>query len=464
MMAGGGEARLASRRSCRSRRRSMLTERRAQAAVAALAFLAGLPYGVLGPGVALDDQYTLFWAWHLGRWRASGPDQWRSRPLGALVYDLQFGLVGAHPLVWWAAQLAVTVATAVLLVGLLRRVLPLAVATICTSVWIVAANHSTLDQWASGSLAGVSLLLLLAGCCRLAKASAGPGSSWVGVALLAAAPLVYEATLPAAIIAALALPVLLGTHDTWAAAVRRTVPLLVVAVWLVSGSYHLRHDQGWFGFSSVPDALFGQGIARWTLPSALLLATGVVGTALVVARPLAPSLRQAIPAEAARLVLAGLGVVVVGYAPFVRYPINPLGVGDRANVVSAIGGAMVWTGFGWSLSRHGRVLAPLALAFVALLGAARLARAADWANAGRDTEAVRAEVGAGFDHVPPGTFLVAGPPPAGHGGIFGMIGTIDPLVQLARHDTALRATVVVHDDEWAQVPVERRVVLRARPP
>ncbi len=437
----------------------MLTERRAQATTAALALLAGLPFGLFGPGVVLDDQYTLFWAWHLGRWRASGPTQWRARPLGALLYDVQFGVIGPHPVVWWAGQLAVTIATAVLLVALLRRLVPLAVATTATTVWVVAANHSSLDHWGSGSLAGVSLLLLVAGSVLLARAVERDAPPWIGIALLAAAPLVYEATLPPALLAAVALPRLLGHRDSLASAVRRGVPLFAVGASLVLGSYHLRHDQGWFGFSSIPDALFGQGIARWTGPSTVLLCTGLLGVVLVVLRPLSPGVQRAIPFEPARFVLAGLAVAASGYAAFARYPINPLGVGDRANVVSAIGGAMVWTGLGWALAPHRRVLACSALAFAAVLVAARVARAADWANAGRDTEAVRAAVTPAFDRVPPGTLLVVGPPPPGHQGIYGMIGTIDPLVQLARRDLGVRATVVVHDGQWAQVPPERRVVV-----
>lgn len=440
-------------------RRSALTGPRAQAGVAALAVVAGLPFALLGPGVVLDDQYTLFWAWDRGAWGASGPTQWRARPLGALLYNIQYGVIGAHPLVWWVGQLAVTVATAVLLVALLRRVVPVAVAAAATAVWVVAANHSTLDHWGSGSLAGVSLLLLVAGGVLLVRSAEGRGSPWVGVALLAAAPLVYEATLPPALLAAVALPRLLGHPDRLVRAGIRGLPLVAVGVALVAGSYHLRHDQGWFGFASVPDALFGQGIARWTAPSAVLLCAGLLGVVLVLLRPLAPTLRQAIPAEPARLVLAGLGVAAAGYAAFVRYPINPLGVGDRANVVSAVGGAMVWTGLGWALAGHRRVLVPVALAFAAVLGAGRVARAADWANAGDDTAAVRAAVVPAFDRVPAGTVLVAGPPPAGHGGIRGMLGTIDPLVQLARRDLGVRATVVVHDRDWARIPPERRVVL-----
>ena len=437
----------------------MLTERRAQTATAALALLAGLPFGLFGPGVVLDDQYTLFWAWHLGRWRASGPTQWKARPLGALLYDVQFGVIGPHPVLWWAGQLAVTVATAVLLVALLRRMVPLVVATATTAVWVIAANHSSLDHWGSGSLAGVSLLLLVAGSVLLARGTDGIGSPWPGVALLAAAPLVYEATLPPAFLVAAALPRLLGQRDRAAAAALRALPLVAVGVLLVIGSYHLRKDQGWFGFLSIPDALLGQGIARWSAPSTLLLCTGTLGVTLMLARPLTPSLRRLIPAEPARLVVAGLAVAAAGYAAFVRYPINPLGVGDRANVVSAIGGAMVWTGIGWALAGHRRVLVPVTLAFAALLGAARVARAADWANAGRDTEAVRAAVTPAFDRVPAGTLLVAGPPPPGHQGIYGMLGSVDPLVQLARRDLRVRATVVVVAGQWEQVPPEQRVNL-----
>ncbi len=96
---------------------------------------------------------------------------------------MQFGVIGPHPVVWWAGQLAVTIATAVLLVALLRRVVPLVVATATTAVWVVAANHSSLDHWGSGSLAGVSLLLLVAGSVLLARAVERDASPWIGITL-----------------------------------------------------------------------------------------------------------------------------------------------------------------------------------------------------------------------------------------------------------------------------------------
>ena len=120
-------------------------------ALGALAAGATLPLGILGPGRVLDDWYTLFWAWSLGRTHAAGPTQGRSRPLGALVYDVQFGLIGDHPRVWWALQALIAIATTLLLRRLIAHFAPPAVATAVAGVWILSANHSTLDSWASGS-------------------------------------------------------------------------------------------------------------------------------------------------------------------------------------------------------------------------------------------------------------------------------------------------------------------------
>jgi hypothetical protein len=447
------------------------TDQRAERRLAVGLFAGGaalsLPYALAGPGIVLDDWFTLWWGWRDGVWRAAGSTQGRARPVGALVYDLQYGVIGPHPLVWLAFQTIVTALSAVLLFRVLRRFLPSLPAAAVAAVWLLSANHSTLDHWGAGSLAGIALLLLLAGSAALLRGTerSAATTTWLGVALLALSPLVYEATLPASGLAAVFLPWIAGHGFGVRASALRAVPLAAVAAWLVTGSYHLREDQGWFEVSRTLDALFGTGIGRWTTPGAVLFVIGVLGCLAAAAGLVSPLARRLVPARSARLIAAGLGVAAVGYVPFLRYPISPLGVGDRANVVAAVGGAMVWVGIGWALERHRAMLWPVAATFGVVLMAARVGRATDWAAAGDDSRHILAVTADRVRSAPPGRLFVVGPPPKGHRGIIGLTGTIEPAIQYTLRDTTRRATVAITEAEWAAAPPDRKIDLSApRPP
>jgi hypothetical protein len=426
----------------------------------ALAVAAGTPLLVRGPGIILDDWYTLNWARTLGRWHAAGPTQPRARPLGAVVYDLQYGVIGAHPTAWIVAQALLLGIAAVLFHRIGRRFLPAPVAAASALVWVVSANHSTLDSWGAGSLAVVALVLLLGGALADLRSTSAPGEG-LAMTLLAASPLVYEATLPASLCAAVALPWLSGRRPRLLRLAARVTPAAVAGVWLVSGSYHLEKDQGWFGFASIFEALFGQGVARWKGPSAVTMTVALLTCSLAIAARVSPSAQRLVPPGPARLLGAGIAVAVVGYSAFFRYPITALGIGDRANVVSGLGGALAWTAIGWTLHERRRLLAVTALAFASLLGSARYARGCDWADAGDDSRQILAIVVPQVEAAPPGEVLVAGPPPVGHEGIFGLVGTIEPAVQYVLGDSSRKATVAITDEEWQATPPDRRVDIRS---
>lgn len=437
----------------------MRQERRLTLFLWALGGLVALPLLVRGPGIVLDDWFTLWWGWRDGVWRAAGSTQARARPVGALVYDLQYGVIGPHPGIWIALQALATAATAVTLSLLLRRWLQPLPAAAVAAVWLLSANHATLDSWGAGSLAALSLLLLLSGGLVLLRGSEGASAVlvWCGVGLLTASPLVYEATLPAAFAAAVLLPRLAGRVDRWAHAACRAVPVVAAAAVLVTGSVHLRSDQGWFDLRSTVSALAGEGIARWSAPSIVLTTIVLAVSALVLVRPFSSLSRRLLPAGPAMLIVGGFCVAILGYLPFVRYPITALGIGDRANVVAAVGGSMVWVGIGSAAIRHRRWAWPAVAVFLTLLASARLGRALDWAAAGRDAEAVLAVMLPRVAAAPPDVLLVAGPPPEGHHGIVGLTGTIKPAVQYRLRDRQRRATVAVTEREWEATPASNRV-------
>jgi hypothetical protein len=94
------------------------------------------------------------------------------------------------------------------------------------------------------------------------------------------------------------------------------------------------------------------------------------------------------------MVAAGLVVIVVGTLPFVRYFYEPLGAGDRVNVVAGVGTAMVWTGLlSWVAARVPRAPAvALTAVVVAAMGVAQLQRSAAWASAADDAERILASL------------------------------------------------------------------------
>jgi len=432
----------------------------------AAGLLVAIPFAMLGPGIVLDDWYTLWWAWRDGVWHASGPTQWRARPLGAVVYNLQYGVIGAHPLLWFLIQATVTAVTAALLFRLLRRFLPASLGAAVAAVWLVSANHTALDHWGAGSLASLALALGVGGALALLRGEEGSSPGWTcgGVALLVASPLVYEATLPAAFLAAVVLPHLAGWRPSGRQVAVRSLPFLAAGAWLVTGSFHLKNDQGWFDLPSTLPALFGSGIARWAVPSALLLAVGLSGCLAALAGVVSPLARHLIPGGPSGLIGSGAAVAAVGYSAFLRYPISAVGVGDRANVVAAVGGAMVWVGLGWALYGRRHLFAPLTLTFALLLTAARVGRAADWAAAGDDSRRILAVAAPAVRDAPPGRLLVVGPPPKGHNGIVGLVGTIRPAIQYTLKDKTRRSTVAVTEAEWAAVPQDRRIDINLLPP
>src|SRR5439155_13923061 len=180
-----------------------------------VAVLRGLPFVLMGPKFVLDDWFTLFWAWRDGWWRAAGPTQPRARPLGALLYIVEFGVIGRHPGVIAATQLVLTGVTAVLVFALGRRFMPRAVAAGVAVTWVLLPNHTALDHWASGLIAEVGLALLLAGALLLVRAEDRGRVPWAGTLLLGLSALSYEATIVAAVLAVVALPLLSGRRLAW---------------------------------------------------------------------------------------------------------------------------------------------------------------------------------------------------------------------------------------------------------
>jgi hypothetical protein len=419
----------------------------------ALVVLLAIPYAVLGPKFILDDWFTIYWRSARGLLRTS--DQMRSRPGAWLVFVVEFGLIGRHPLVIYLVQVVLTALSAVLLFYVARRFIDTHLAGALAAIWVILPNHSALEHWASTMGIQASLVLLLLGALLLIRATDAEHLPLAAVACFVASALCYEATLPASALALFVVPRVLGRRLRLRTLALEVLPLVLAAAWMYRHSQH--NVTGWFSFGGIYPAHFGLALAP-TRPLGQLLGVGAAALlALALAAPFAPSLRW-LGTTGPRLVLVGLAIIVVGTLPFARYAIDPIALGDRANVVSSIGSATAWLGIIVMLwSRRVLALAVLAV-LVGLCLAEHLQRDHDYALAGRDAARILTAVGQRFPVTPDGA-IVVGPGPIYHHGVIGLIGPVNQAARAYLHRPGLKVYVVQKPQEFLQTPPDLRVTI-----
>jgi hypothetical protein len=427
------------------------------AGLVALVGLLAIRYAVLGPKFILDDWFTLYWRSTRGLLRTS--DQLRSRPGGWLVYVVEFGVIGRHPLAIYAVQVALNALAAVLLYLAARSFVHRSLAAGLAALWVVLPDHSALEHWASTMGIQVSLVLFLAGVLLLVRATDAGRPPVLAIVAMVAAGACYEATLPASLLALYVVPRLRRRPTSWRALALEALPLFAVGGWMLSQSQH--ETTGWFSFSIVYPAHFGWGLTPTKSLGVVLGLVAAVLLVLAVASPLLPSLRP-LGTKGPRLVWAGLAVIVVGTLPFARYAIDPVALGDRANVISAIGAAAAWLGLVVMLwDRRPLALALLAV-LVALCVAEHLQRDLDYARAGRDTAHILTAVGRRYPQTP-SSFIVVGPRPLYHHGVVGLIGPVQQAARAYLHRPSILVAVAQTPGEFYRTPPELRLDTRTIP-
>jgi hypothetical protein len=110
------------------------------------------------------------------------------------------------------------------------------------------------------------------------------------------------------------------------------------------------------------------------------------------------------------MIAVGLLVIAAGTVPFTFYPYAPLGAGDRFNLVSSIGGALVWVGIAVALWRFRTVVLAVGVIVAALSGAARVQRIDHWTTAAADGRRITDAIQARFPSPPAGD-VILGPSP-----------------------------------------------------
>jgi hypothetical protein len=429
------------------------------AAVSVLSLLTSAVYAVLGTGYVLDDWFTLRNARFEGAWASAGAAQQTARPGAAVVYAVVFGLVGQHPLVVLAVQAAIGLATAVVLVHLLRRFFPPGLALVATLLWVLLPNHSSLEVWASAT--NIALCVLLTVIAADLLCARDRWSQWTAVPVFAAAGLCYEAVLPLAAVAILVVPWVRRGRPDWRLVGGGAVVLGGVAVWIVTHWQPAKQvSKSWADLTQMIGGHFGWGIVPDGPVASILTLVALVGIGVALARVALPSFRShAGPPEWA--VVTGLGVMALGTVPFARYLYAPLGAGDRFNFVSSIGGALVWAGILallWDWRR------PLSVALVVVLagaaGVTRIERSVIWHEAGRDALAIQRGVVATIPH--PQGVVVVGPAPIQRQNIAAYLdqSNIEGALQLGYDDPHQRAGLAFSQRQFDSYPAAQRFDLR----
>ena len=439
-----------------------MTDGRTRLLLAGAVIALALPYLVLGPNLLLDDWFTLWFRLDDGILWAGGKEQLRARPGAWSVFLVQFGLIGAHPLALYVLQVGVNAVAVLLLHAACRRLLGPPTALAVALVWAGLANHSTLDRWASAMPALVSLVLLLAGVVLLERTADGEGPAWTAGLAFVASGLTYEASLAPAAVAVIAIPWLCTRRLL---PVRHVVALEAAVVatgaWMFANSQHRGGEfEGWLDFGAMLPAHVGWALVRPQWLGVALAVVGIVGVTLALARPLAPTLRS-LPPRPTHLTLGGLAVIALGTAAFVRYPIAPTGLGDRANCVSSVGTALLWVGVGSLLwPARPKLARGAAAVFATLLVVGHVQRDVDYARAGDDSVRVLAALDRTYPSRPAGATVVVGPGPIRHHGIVGLIGPLDQAVRADSGDKTRRARVAEDAADWAATPRHLRLDVR----
>jgi hypothetical protein len=360
--------------------------------VAALA----LPYALAGPRLLIDDWHFLRNAHFDGIFAAGGGRQLIARPVAWLIYAVQFGVIGRHPMVLYVLQTAANAGVAVALFCLARRFLARDVALGVAVAWVLLPNHSSLSRWFATLPAVLGLLLVILGALLLDREL-----PWPAISCFAVAALTYEALIPVAGFALISVT-LLRRRRIGAEVLAGLLVLACITQWV--WTHRIYPVTVPADFTRLLPIHFGSGIASGRPAAALLSVIAGIAVTGALVRLALPSFR-ARTGFPERLVLAGVLVIGVGSVAFFRWPWIVTGMNDRANVVGSIGAAMVWVAIGLMLARIRRSLAVAgAVLAILLVLPAHHQRDLDYRAAANDAErvlttAARAPVGLGREIV-----------------------------------------------------------------
>lgn len=398
--------------------RVVWTHRRRPAVVLLTALVLGraLLYAALGVNFVLDDWSLEYQRAVAGTWSSvpSGQDLVHARPGAWLTFTLLHGIVGPHPLVQFLVLTAVNVGVVVVLYLVLTRFFSPALGLLVAAVWVLLPIHQSMTVWSGTSQIAVAALLFLLGLWALTH------GRWVLAGLgMGASILCYELTVPISF-AALALAATpFAPLDPAAAAPRTAITwrtrlgalafVVAATAWsrahpvydvdlrmpspatLWSGHFGL----GLFGSLDAPEKLAALVGALFAAAAAVCLVWWVRGDR---ARGDGPS-----------LVVAGVGVLLLGLVVSLTASTGVLGFNDRLYAVSSVGAAMIVGGvarFLWA--RLPAVTSAVAVALLVLLAFGQFVSLRSWSEAGGDVVALLDYLERTYPD-PAGTNFIVGP-------------------------------------------------------
>lgn len=422
--------------------------------IVALSLLFSSWYAFSGVGYLLDDWLSIGNVQFRGAWHAAKADQWQARPGAGVVYALVFGVFHGHPLPAFLFQSLIVAAGAAVLWRVFALLLPFRMAVVAALAWVVFPNHTSQEVWLS--TANVALAVLLAAVGALLLVRPTPSPPWAVALVFVAAALCYESVIPAVGLAALALPWFArGRVDVRQLAWVWTSQVAVLG-WLVTHSHPSRQPGEVADMGQMPAAHLGWGI----VPAGPVADAVLLGSMLVLALALGlmilrPERRDVVAMTA----LVGIVLIVAGAAPFARYFYAPIGAGDRASAVSAIGGALVWAAMVELGVRWRRGVGFGAFALVLLLAlVARWDRTQQWTDAAADGVRVLDAVVEQFPE-PPDATIIVGPaiPPVDNMVAFLDRSNIEPALRYRYDDPTVQARLATSPEEFVTIEKERRV-------
>lgn len=405
-------------------------------------------YVLKGAGFVLDDWYFRRNAVFDGILHTAGQTG-GDRPVGALVYMAFFGVIGPHPGVIILVLGAMNGLCALLLRRLVRWWASGWIALGAAGLWLVLPLRTSLEAWMSTGSAVLASILTLSALVLLARPEVQLRRVLLAAVLLALGALSYEA------LCVLGVPAALGIRVARTRFARRehlaalaVLPGIAFA-WAYTHRLDGRHAAG--GIRNpfpVLDANFGRGVAPAGVMSTLTLVAAVSGSILVARAALdRPSgQRWTVPAA---LLAIGWAATLWGVVPYLTYFYSPYGAGDRLNVLSAYGAALVWTGLVGALGQR-RLVVGAATALLLVGIAARVSRAELWSRAGLDGGRVAAAIARAHPH-PDRPFLV-GPEPIVVDNVAAFVdhSNIDAAVQLAFGSRDVQAFLALTPADFAE--------------
>ncbi|MBX3286872.1 MAG: hypothetical protein KF703_16105 [Actinobacteria bacterium] len=427
-------------------------DRRQTLAVAAAATVAcvlvSLPFLLAGPGFYLDDWRNLARLDTVGWLRSAEASRFASRPGAWGVEMVLYPTLRDHAGAWVVVLALLNAATATVLYLLLRRFTPHRWAVAVVLLWILLPNHSSLRLFPNTAPMVVGLGLLALG---LLVADEGH-LVWGAVAI----------SLGGMCLEVMLVPGLVGVvliHRLRAVGTRRDAgwaSAIIVATGLLM-SIHPTYRPGEARRGTPGPALRGLFTSGLTPNAAIATLLGVIAVVGTVAAAVAWWRGERGVGEGPWLVATGLAVVVLGLVPYaLKWPVGDRGQADRNFVVSSVGVALLWIGWGRVLlGRRRLALGAGALALAAVLVAANVRFQRDWAESADLSRDLLRGVECRYPDGPPEGFAVGPWVP--------VPGQVRPLHQFYLEDASrvvlghpLRFTLAEGEDEWRDRPPELR--------